>query len=288
MKYADRNGIRREDNSGQDRFLKALYTNVVGRAFLKILTCETVSKIGGALLNTGVSSLFVKSFVKKNNIDLSLYEKNKFDSYNDFFTRTIKAENRPVNMDENIFISPCDSKLTAFEINSDSYFNIKNTRYNVASLLRDKKLAKKYEGGIGLLFRLTVDDYHHYCYVDSGVKTSNRKIKGVLHTVNPIANDLYPIYKENSREYCMLRTENFGDVVCVEIGALMVGKITNLQGKGAVKKGAEKGYFEFGGSSVMVLVEKDKVVLDEDIVKNSADGYETIVKMGEGIGRKLS
>lgn len=287
MKYADRNGNRFEIDSKQDRFLKALYTSQVGRAFLKILTRPEVSKAGGLLLGSRCSVAAVRRFVKKNHIDLNLYEKQKYDSWNDFFTRKIKPENRPFDMRPEIFISPCDARLSVSAIDENSRFLIKNTVYTVKSLLRDKKLAARYAGGWGLVFRLTVDDYHHYFYVDSGKKTKNRRIAGVFHTVNPIANDLFPIYKENTREYCILHSENFGDVLMMEVGALMVGKIMNRHEAAVVSRGEEKGYFEFGGSTVVVLLERGRVMLDEDILKNSQDGYETKVKAGERLGKKI-
>ena len=138
-----------------------------------------------------------------------------------------------------------------------------------------------------MIFRLTVDDYHRYCYVDNGTKEDNIFIPGVLHTVNPIANDHYPIYKENSREYTILHSEVFGDIVVMEVGALLVGKIVNHHGKARVTRGQEKGYFQFGGSTVVMLLKADTVQVDEDIIENSRKGYETIVKMGEKIGRKI-
>lgn len=286
MKYAERNGDRFQTDSSQDRFLKALYTSRVGRAFLGILTCPAVSRAGGWLLGTRCSALAVPRFVKKNHIDLDLYEKEKYASWNAFFTRRIKPENRPVDMRPEIFVSPCDAKLSVSAIDEDSRFLIKNTAYTVQSLLRDKKLAARYAGGWGLVFRLTVDDYHRYFYVDSGKKTKNRRIPGVFHTVNPIANDLFPIYKENTREYCILHSDNFGNVLIMEVGALMVGKIVNHHEAAVVSRGEEKGYFEFGGSTVVVLLERGRVTLDEDILRNSRDGYETKVKAGERLGRK--
>ncbi|MBQ2912006.1 MAG: phosphatidylserine decarboxylase, partial [Clostridia bacterium] len=105
-------------------------------------------------------------------------------------------------------------------------------------------------------------------------------------TVNPIANDYYPIYKENSREYTTLETADFGKLTIIEVGALRVGKIVNNHGKARVKRGQEKGYFQFGGSTVVVLVKKDKVIIDSDIVENSLADIETIVRMGEKIGTK--
>lgn len=138
-----------------------------------------------------------------------------------------------------------------------------------------------------MIFRLCVDDYHRYCYIDDGVKNEDIFIKGELHTVNPIALEKYNIYKRNCREYTMLHTENFGDVVQVEVGAMLVGRIKNRHwNTHYFSKGEEKGMFEYGGSTVVLLFEKDTVEVDKDILANSAKGIETAVKYGEKIGAK--
>ena len=158
----------------------------------------------------------------------------------------------------------------------------------MASLLKNKQLAREFEGGYAMIFRLTVDDYHRYCYVADGSKSENIRIPGVLHTVNPIASDYFPIYKENAREYTILKTPVFGTMVQMEVGALLVGKIVNHHGKSTARRGQEKGYFQFGGSTVVLLVKKDTVQVDADILENSRAGIETVVKMGEKIGSKKS
>jgi phosphatidylserine decarboxylase len=135
-----------------------------------------------------------------------------------------------------------------------------------------------------LIFRLTVDDYHRYCYMADGQKEANVKIPGVLHTVNPIANDVVPIYKENAREYSILHTEHFGDVLMMEVGALLVGKIVNHPTAPQVRRGDEKGFFRFGGSTVILIFKPGTLVPDADLVENSNMGFETVVKYGEKIG----
>ena len=279
-----RNGKVVQQNSSQDKLLQLLYSNTVGRMVLKPLTAPVVSKAAGAFLSTRLSCIFIRPFIKSNHIDMSQYEPVKYKSYNDFFTRKIKAKLRPVDMEKKHFISPCDSKLTVHPVTKDGRFMIKHTPYTVESLLQNKKLAKEYEGGTVMVFRLTVDDYHRYCYVCDGAKEDNVVIPGVLHTVNPLANDYFPIYKENSREYSILHTREFGDIVMMEVGALLVGKIVNHHGKYKVFRGQEKGYFEFGGSTVVLLVKKDTVNIDADILENSAKEIETVVKFGEKIG----
>ena len=286
MKLKHRNGRLIELQDSQEKSLSILYGTVIGRMMLKPLTAPCISKIAGKLLSTKASCALIKPFIKSNNIDMSQFVSESYGSYNDFFSRRIRPEARPVDMDESHLISPADSKLTAIKIGGDTCFAIKNTWYTVSSLLKNDKLAEKYKGGYLLIFRLCVDDYHRYCYVADGEKDENVFIQGVLHTVNPIANDFYPIYKENSREYTTLHTNSFGDITIMEVGALLVGKIVNHHGKASVKRGQEKGYFQFGGSTAVLLVEKDKIILDKDIEENSLANIETIVKFGEKVAVK--
>jgi phosphatidylserine decarboxylase len=286
MKYADRTGKRWEETSSQDRFLEKLYSRFYGRALVKVLIHPVVSKAGGWLLNTSFSRYLIPGFVKAHHLDAGQWEKQEFDSYNDFFTRKLKSDARSIEKGKELFISPCDGKLTVYPITENGRFVIKHTPYSVAALLRNRSLAKRFENGYAFVYRLTVDDYHRYCYVDDGAKSSNYRIPGVLHTVNPVANDWEPIYKENAREYVVQHSNNFGTLLQMEVGALMVGKISNYHGACCVTKGQEKGRFEFGGSTIVVLTQKDRVEVDSDIMKNSREGYETVVKMGEAVGKK--
>ncbi len=288
MKYRERNGSVSGGESGQDRLLEFLYGTVFGRRLVRFLIRPSVSRLGGMVLSTRTSCLLIKPFVKKTGIRLEEYEKPKtgaYSSYNEFFCRRIRKERRPVCDEPGILISPCDGKVSVYPIGEDSSFLIKNTRYTVDSLLRSARLARRYQGGWAFVVRLPVDDYHRYGYAEGGVKSRQRKISGVFHTVNPAANDCYPIYKENTREYCLIRTPHAGTIVQMEVGALMVGTIRNYSpAMQAVRRGEEKGRFEFGGSTVVVLTEPGKVMPDADLAANTAEGWETAVKMGEKIG----
>ncbi len=280
----DRSGNYVIVGNKQEKTLRFLYKTVSGRVVLKILTRPTVSKLTGRVLNSRITSFAAKSAMKKRNIETSMLEKTKFRSYNDFFTRKLKEGGRVVDMCPTSLVSPCDSKLSVYDIGEESRFYIKGTPYTVKDLLGGDKVYKNYIGGKCLVFRLAVDDYHRYCYFDDGVKGGNTFLKGVLHTVHPIVVGEYNIYKRNCREYTVMETENFGTAVQVEVGAMMVGKIKNFHGAGRFKRGEEKGMFEFGGSTIVLLFGKDTVRLDADIVRNSANNVETIVKYGEKIG----
>ena len=145
MKYRDRLGNEYEHTTEQDRFLADAYESVVGRALMKFLCNPVFSKVGRIVLESELSAKAVKWFADKNNIDMSEYEDKEYVSFNDFFTRKIKADKRFVTKDDNILISPSDGKVSAYRITADSRFTVKNSVYSVASLLRDSKLAKRYD-----------------------------------------------------------------------------------------------------------------------------------------------
>ncbi len=286
MKYIDRNGNITHENSTQDQFLKLLYTTKMGRLLLRPLVSPIVSKLGGLLMSTRLSTFFMRGFIRRNHINMDIYQHKRYVSYNDFFTRKIRPGYRPIDSRDNILISPCDGKISVYPINEDAALTIKNTTYTIPQLLRRENLAGQYNGGYALVIRLTVDDYHRYCYPASGRKSKQIHIPGIFHTVNPIANDVMPIYKMNSREYCLIRTKNMGTLLAMEVGALLVGKIRNHQPQSClIQKGDEKGCFEFGGSTIVLLVQKNKVSIDEDLIKNTKNNYETFIKYGEAIGQ---
>jgi phosphatidylserine decarboxylase len=229
----------------------------------------------------------IDKFIEKNSINKHEYENKKYSSYNDFFTRKVIESKRPICANKDALISPCDSKLLVYSINKDLTLKIKDSYYSIDTLV-DSKIMKEYNGGYALVFRLSTDNYHRYCYIDSGTKSKNNYIKGVFHTVQPISLKHYNFFKTNSREYTILNTNNFGKVIDIDIGALGVGRIKNHHEEYTFYKGEEKGYFEFGGSTIVLLFKKDIIEIDKDILNNSKENIETIVKYGEKIGKSVN
>ena len=286
MKYIVRHRNSKENIIIESsKTLNFLYDNILGRFILKIFICKFISNLIGIYMNSKLSIPKIKKFIKENNIDMNEYEKKKYISYNDFFTRKINIENRPINKDKNVLISPCDSKLLVYKINEDLTLKIKDSYYDINSLI-ERNIINEYKEGYACIFRLSTDNYHRYCYIDDGTKEKNIYIKGKFHTVQPIALKNYNFFKTNSREYTILNTKNFGKVIDIDIGALGVGRIKNHHQEYTFVKGEEKGYFEFGGSTIVLLFKKDTITLDKDIVDNSKDNIETSVKYGEKIGKK--
>ena len=262
-----------------------LYKNIFGRIVLKVANKRFVSNIGGYYLSRKRSTKYIKNFIKDNNIDMSEYEDVDYISFNDFFSRKIKDGKRKFSKDSTDFCSPSDSKLLVYKI-EDQEFTIKSKKYTLERILRDENLAKEYKNGYFLVFRLSVDDYHRYSYIDNGTLISKKNIKGVFNTVAPIAFDKHKVYEENHRMYEVLDTENFGKIVQMEVGALMVGRIVNHE-KRNFTRGEEKGYFLFGGSTIVILVKENIIKIDKDILENSNNNIETKVKLGERIAKRL-
>ncbi len=285
MKY-----IVRERNSKENIILespKALdffYGTFIGRIILRLFITKGMANLLALYMNSRLSKHKIKKFVNKNDINVFEYDDKKYKSYNDFFIRKVLSEKRPINTTKDVLISPCDSKVTAYKIEEDLTLNIKNAYYSIDTLV-EKNVMDDYKGGTALVFRLSTDNYHRYCYIDSGSKGKNFHIKGVYHTVQPISLKHYNFYKTNNREWTILNTNNFGKVIQVEVGALCIGRIHNNHESYIFKRGEEKGYFEFGGSTIVLLFKKNVVKLDDDIYNNSKEGIETIVKYGERIGK---
>ncbi|MBE6161363.1 MAG: phosphatidylserine decarboxylase [Firmicutes bacterium] len=255
--------------------LKFLYNTLIGRLLLKIFTTKFVANTYAKYMNSKLSKRKINKFILKNNINMDDYEEKDYTSFNDFFMRNVKSGKRKI---EDGLFAICDSKLSVYKIDENSKFNIKNSIYTVEELI-DEKRDYKY----ALIFRLCVDDYHHYIFPDSGKVINSKYINGKLHTVQPIALKKYKVFHENSRQVTFLDCDNLGDVCIIEVGALIVGKIVNEDVK-SFKRGDEKGHFEFGGSTVIMLLNKD-IEINEKIIEMSNNDIETIVRMGQNIGR---
>lgn len=290
IRYIDReSGEVKTENVYGEKWLDWLYHNPVGEATLwTIAKRKIVTSLYGDQMEKPASADKIIPFVKEYDVDLSIAQKQNFTSFNDFFIRKLKPEARPIVADSLDVASPADGKILAYENVSNSDFYIKGFRFNVNSFLNNPELAKKYEDGAMIVFRLAPPDYHRYHFPVSGTTaSSNIKINGDYYSVNPLAlRKKAEIFWLNKREYGVIKSPLFGDVVMVEVGATMVGSMIQTYSSTNVKKGEEKGYFKFGGSTVVLLFEKNKVKIDTDLLMNTSKGLETTIKMGERIAVK--
>lgn len=264
--------------------LTFLYKTALGRLLLRPLCTPALSRLVGKFMDSRISRHMVAPFVKKYGIDLSSCLKQEFDSFNAFFTRQLKPETRPVDMTPEALVSPCDGRLSVHPITADATFTLKGSPYTVRELLGNHPCWQDYVGGVCLAFRLCVNDYHRYHYPASGMEIAWDFIPGKLHTVRPIALESVPVYIQNSREYTLLRTDRFGTLVQVEIGALLVGRIQNHHPTEPFLRGQEKGMFLYGGSSIVLLIPANRAKL---LSQFPADGQERQVLCGQLLGTAI-
>ena len=258
-----------------------LYSTVPGRFFLKLIMKLHIDRYGARFLWTKYSKPLARWYVKRNGISVSREEMEGFGSFRDMFVRT--REPMPVDPVPNHLVSPCDGWLSVFPIDADSCFSIKNSYYQIKDFLQDAELAKNYQDGTCMVFRLCASDYHHYSYIDDGYQGKHHPIPGVLHSVQPIACEKYPVFVLNKRCWSLLTTEHFGPVVQCEIGALVIGGIFNEKENTRFRKGTEKGHFELAGSTIVLLFEPGQVQMRQELQEALSSSEEIRVLQGQWI-----
>jgi phosphatidylserine decarboxylase len=274
-----------EDCQYGGRSLERLYNTWYGRVLSKFILLPVFSTMATSKDRRTSSVKKIAPFIEEYKINMDDFEDHEYESFSDFFTRRIKPGKRPFDMDSAAVISPADSKVLCYDISDDLKFTVKGSVYTPDEIVGNKIDLQGFAGGKCLVFRLSMDDYHHYCHIDSGRLTDSFEIKGKLHTVSSISSK-YKIYKENHRIVNIIDTDHFGRIIYIEVGALLVGRIRN-NGQTSFEKGDEKGYFEQGGSTIVIFFEKDKIKVDPDIAEMSGNGIETKVRMGVRIGVSL-
>ncbi len=271
--------------------MKWLYNTPTGKASLHILVKRKLfSRITGMYMDSRLSRKNINKFIKKYSIDMTMFEPylcGRFKNFNHFFYRKVKTDRRPIGP---AIVSPADGKLVAFQSVKDiKSFYIKGSEFSLDTFLNNKELAEKYAKGAMVIVRLAPTDYHRYHFPASGTISESKRIKGKYFSVSPLAlKQNIEIFCQNQREYSILNTEDYGDILISEIGATMVGSIIQSYKKDSfVIKGSEKGYFAYGGSTLVLLFEEGKVKIDQDLLDHTRQGMETEIKMGETIAQKL-
>jgi phosphatidylserine decarboxylase len=288
IKYADRQtGEIKIEKVAGEKWLIWLYTNPIGELSLhSLVKRKFVSSYYGEMMDSPKSVDKIEPFVKEYDIDLSIAQKQEFSSFNDFFIRKLKKVARTINSDSNVVVSPADGKIMAYADINNQDFIVKGYKFDVKEFLDDMALADKYLDGSLIIVRVCPVDYHRFHFPVSGKVSSLFDIDGDYYSVNPIAvKKNIEVFCLNKREYVTISTREFGDVIMAEVGATMVGSIIQTYQGNIAVKGEEKGYFKFGGSSVLLLFEKGKIRIDDDLLINTENNLETEVKMGEKIAK---
>jgi len=235
----------------------------------------------------------------------------KYKNFNAFFSRQLKPSARPVTDAEDLSVltSPADSRLTVFEsVDAAKKFWIKGKQFTLAGLFDDKALAEQFGANPTIaIFRLAPQDYHRFHSPFRATLGKRTAIHGTYYTVNPQAiNENLNVFTANHREVQILNVftsaptapshETAGPapapapktIQCalVAVGAMLVGTIAWTKNGGQeVQKGEDLGYFQYGGSTTILVAPEGAVTWDAYLVKASETPIETLVRVGERIGK---
>ena len=267
--------------------LRWVYGSPVGLALEKaLLSKRLVSALMGAYHDSSSSTAKIGSFISRYGINMDEFEAGPFSSFNEFFIRRFKLNARPF-VAAPAMAAFAEARYFAWEQTDESTaVPVKGALLSPRQLLSDgisADQARRLEGGPLLLARLCPTDYHRFHFPDHGRWLSCRRIPGRLHSVNPVALQARPrTFLDNERQVSLLECDSLGMLAYVEVGALGVGKIIQRRTE-RFERGAEKGYFLFGGSTVIVVGEPGRWKPDHDLLSATRDGIETLIHLGEKI-----
>jgi len=287
-----------------EKFVEWLYQSKSGDLLSGLLVKPPLSKLYGAIQNTQWSARKVKPFVEKFKIEMEDFlpqEGNDstapYDNFNQFFIRKLKPGKRPFSEEPLHFSAFSEARYFAYEkLDESAQYPVKGQFLSPRHLLgqdphHDLGWAERFMGGSFMIARLCPVDYHRFHYPVDGKVVAHYRVPGLLHSVNPLALQIKPeLLFKNERQVTIVETEKFGLLAYIEVGAIMVGKIAqtaSMKTGTPFKKGDEKGYFLFGGSTVIVLSEPHKLAVDPDILTNTARGIETYIRLGDTIARGI-
>ncbi|MFT6632026.1 MAG: phosphatidylserine decarboxylase [Bacteriovoracaceae bacterium] len=281
-----------EDKVYADQFILWCYENPIGKAFLKILfSKKPINKLYGKYKSSKLSAKQIKIDIEAYKIDMDLFKKVPLECYSDFFLREFKDDMRPFSTSKSEFGAPGEGRYLGFKsIKEDHRYPVKGQFLTSSELLGGHELSKTFQDGPILICRLCPVDYHHFHYPDNGNILTRFKIHGDYHSVNVHAlRNRGDIFIKNEREITIIQTENFGKIAYIEVGAMCVGKIKQNRPEATTcLKGEQKGHFEFGGSTIIILGESSKWTPSKDILEHSSENRESFIKLGDCVASNKS
>lgn len=274
-----------------ESFLRYAYGNPLGKLALHAFIKRPLfSHWYGWRMNRLASSEKIAPFIEQYGLDPHEFadSTDSYQTFNEFFFRKLKSTARPIDPNPDSIVFPADGRHLAFANAAEiSSVFVKGQRFDLAALLGSNELAKKYAAGALLLSRLCPVDYHRFHFPVAGTPQSTQVINGPLFSVSPIAlRQNLGYFWQNKRTITPLETAHCGTVLLLEIGATCVGSILQTYRMGEpIEKGAEKGYFAFGGSSTILLFEPGRINIDKDLLDRSQHCTETYARMGTPFAR---
>jgi len=246
------------------------------RALPRTRVSRAVGRLCDASLSPGVSRAVVGLYVRAYGVDMGEVQPHNgaYGSFDEFFTRTLKAGQRTICPSEREIASPADGKIEAIgPVDLEGTLRVKKQMYRVDELIGDAADAERYRGGQFAIVYLSPRDYHRVHAPAAGEVVLVRSMPGDLFPVNSIGERHVPsLFSKNRRVAIVIDTARLGRVTVVMVGAIIVGRITVSAVAGAdvplgdhaivpawpVRKGDEIGIFHLG-STAIVFAERGMV-----------------------------
>lgn len=197
-------------------------------------------------------------------------------TFNQFFAREIRPGKRPIAdpHDDTVIVSPADAVfMGAHPIGEDSTITVKGAEWRIAELLDGSPYADAFRNGIYTHVFLQVQDYHRYHVPVGGVVREVRNIHGRVYldvarrpdgTLRGVNGDTYQFTQE--RALVIIESPAVGLVALVPVGMSLISSVNLTPEVGAeLRKGDEFGYFQFGGSDIVLLFQDRNVVLEAEV-----------------------
>lgn len=272
-------------------WLRLAYEHPCGTILRRIIKRPFFSAWYGWRMNRPSTREKIAPFIAEYGLDPTEFadDPESFGSFNEFFFRKLKPEARPLDATPNSVVFPCDGRHLGFaDISKIDGVFVKGQRFDLPALLGSEELAKTYSQGSLVLSRLCPVDYHRFHFPAAGTPDQSTLLNGPLFSVSPLAlrKNLRFLW-ENKRVLTKIETSDFGTILFLEIGATNVGSIHQTYPPGEpVERGAEKGYFAFGGSSTITIFEPGAITLADDLLEQSSQQLELYTTMGSYLGAK--
>jgi phosphatidylserine decarboxylase len=290
-KYYDRYRKEfRDEEIYASRFLYWIYNTKLGSLATELLIKRRVfSRLYGRLHRLKWSRKKIEPFVSKAGVNTTELASSldRYASFHDFFIRAVDLSKRVIITDPQVCLSPVDGKVLAYaSVHRDEQIRIKRSSFNLRDFLQDEALAQVFSEGAMAVCRLSLGDYHHFHFPDSGRPAEAVGIQGFCHAGGPYSLwSLTPFFTENYRMWTSFESDHFDRMLIVEVGALTVGSIIQTYRPGDwIAKGEHKGYFDLG-STVVLLFQKGTIEFDADLLSNTEQEIETYVHYGDSLGR---
>ena len=267
--------------------LRWLYEKPVGRKLGQMIFVRYgFSKLAGWWFSTPWSTRFIENFSQMYEIERGEFESTSYATFNHFFARKFKSQARRFTEEAGCMPAFAEARLLGWEsLPASGHLPVKGQQLTPAALLGSAHSAHLFEGGPVIVARLAPQDYHRFHFADDGVVLEHYELKGLYHSVNPIALDWKDnIYCVNHRQVTIQQSRHYGTLAYVDVGAMMVGKIVQIAPASVeVKRGMERGYFLYGGSTIILLGEPGAWRPIPALLENTKRNIETKVLLGTTI-----